>query len=953
MVTYSLDSALNSSLTALNANQQVLNVVANNISNVNNPNYSRRIAELSSLSSNDTVIGVEVSSVYRSVNESLIADARKQQSNVANADTLSLFYSRIQNLFGDPNSTNSLANNITGLFTSLDSLSLDPQLSSLKLNVVNQANVIAENINYLAKNLHQLRYDADQQIGSTVNNINSLLGQLSSNNDSIAIGFNLGNDTSNLLETRDMLLNSLAKELDINVYIAQNGTVQISAAAGQELLNESKYIMQYAQSSSLQGIINNTRFGPVTVSRLNNDGSISDLSVVYISGGVSESGGTPSNVTTNILSGKLAALQQLRDVKIPQIIDELDVLATSLTEQFNAIHNSGGGIPPATSLTGTRPVTNTDGRDFTGTSRIAILDNNGNPILRPDKTPLPPLLLNFDKIASGGLAGEMTTQTIVNEINQYFHNDFIQNKASIGNLYDVKLAAASNLSTEPGGIMSFDLDIQNDSQVSSSVQITAVTVSGGCTGLTSSLPAAAGSAAGSRSRTGAPFTVSFAGGSGGPYTISVTVQNTDTNGNISSGTIQYQVNDNPGSTAVQNTRYQPITASGDATFTVAAAINGIATAQIVDAKGKPVSPGNSGFLQISTVNGKYGIIMDDIDSKDKGLRAGSPYSVNAVTGTNKGFATYYELNDFFVRNSNTISGTTNAAVTGSAVNLQLRSDILANPILISTGKIVRSPSAPQTVSQGLTAAKATMQFNANPSIGDTITIDSQVFSFVASAVSNSEITVGANLGITLDNIATALNASNAYTSGTVSKAAYTSDAIDLLTITYGNLGIIGNNYAISGNFAAAQVSVNNESYSITPNGYLAGGTNHQVTVNVQPWTYGIAIGSNESINSFASLRSQAVNFNQAGYLPQMTNTVLGYFSLILSYNTVQTQNASDYLTEQNSVYNTLGTMMDAVGGVNLDQEIASSMQYMNAYKASSKMMSLIMGLYDTLLSSIK
>jgi flagellar hook-associated protein 1 FlgK len=953
VVTYSLDSALSSSLTALNANKEVLNVIANNISNVNNQNYSRRIAELSSLSSSDTIIGVKVSSIHRSVDEGLVSEARIQQSNVSTTNTISEFYNDIQSLFGDPTSANSVANNIAQLFTSLESLSLDPELSSLKLNAVNQANVIAQNINYLSKNLHQLRYNADRKIGESVNNINSLLSQLSSNNNAIAIGFNLGSDTSNLLETRDMLLNSLAKELDINVYITQSGAVQISAAAGQSLLNENRYVMQYAQSSSLESIVNNMGFGPVTVSRLNNNGSTSDLSVIYISGGISEEGGVPSNVTTNITAGNLYALQQLRDIKIPQIIDELDVLATTLTQQFNAIHNSGGGIPPATSLTGTRPITNVDGRDFKGSSRIAIIDSNGNPILRPDNTKLPPLLLNFDKISSGVVAGEMTTQTVINEINQYFHSNFIQNKVSIGNLYDVKLAATSNLSTEPGGVISFDLDIENDSQVSSSVKITDVTVSGGCVGLTSALPASTTSVAGSKSRTGAPFTVSFAGGTGSPYVVFVSVQITDAKGNISSGIIQYQVNDNPGSTLVQNTRYQAIAAGGGATFSPASAINGVATAQIVDKNGVPVAPGNSGFLQISTINGKYGIVIDDLDSEDMGLRVGSPYAIGAIPPTNKGFSTYYELNDFFVRNSNTDSGTTNAAVNGAAINLQIRQDILANPISISTGKLARSPMIAQTIEQGLTLAKATLQFNANPSIGDTITIDGQIFNFVAAAANESQITIGATLGITMDNIATKLNSSNSYNSGTVSKATYLSNSLNSLTITYGALGVMGNNYEVSGNFQSAEVSFNGQNYSTTPSGYLLGGTENLVTVNITPWTYGLSIGSTEVIDDFAALRNKGVNFNQAGYLPKMTNTVLGYFSLILSYNTVQTQNAVDALAEQNDVYSSFSNMMDKIGGVNLDQEIASSMQYMNAYKASSKMMSLIMGLYDVLLSSIK
>ena len=54
---------MGSAITALQTNQAALGVVANNVSNLNTPDYARRIVNLEALSAGGQLMGVDIASV--------------------------------------------------------------------------------------------------------------------------------------------------------------------------------------------------------------------------------------------------------------------------------------------------------------------------------------------------------------------------------------------------------------------------------------------------------------------------------------------------------------------------------------------------------------------------------------------------------------------------------------------------------------------------------------------------------------------------------------------------------------------------------------------------------------------------------------------------------------------------------------------------------------------------
>ncbi|MGY8991540.1 MAG: flagellar basal body protein, partial [Rhodospirillales bacterium] len=121
-----ITTALRSAQAGLLANQQVLNIIANNVANVNTPGYSRKNPNLISRVTGNVGSGVIVNGVSRQVNEDLLRTLRIENSTLSALKIKDEFFNRTQELFGTPGDNTSIAH-ITGEFVNaLESLSETP-----------------------------------------------------------------------------------------------------------------------------------------------------------------------------------------------------------------------------------------------------------------------------------------------------------------------------------------------------------------------------------------------------------------------------------------------------------------------------------------------------------------------------------------------------------------------------------------------------------------------------------------------------------------------------------------------------------------------------------------------------------------------------------------------------------------------------------------------------------
>lgn len=676
----SLTTALNASLSGLKIVQEGIAVSANNLANVNTPGYVKQTLNQSSIVVGGIGQGVEISGISAAVDEQLLLSIQDQTSDLGNSLVLETYYDDIQRLFGNPNDTGGLNSIIDEFFTSFQNLSVDPQSPSLGLEAVNSAIRLTDKLSEIATSLHQLQLSADRQINSDISIANSLINKLNNSNTEI-IDFAEG--TAGRLQVeqqREQDLRALSEYIDISVNVDSDGALSVLTKNGLALLDSTgAYTIQHTSAASIDNFINSTELTAITVAPILNNGSISTVTEDLVSSG------SGSSITSRLTSGNLQALVDLRDNQLIDIINQIDTLSDSIRNEVNAIHNDGASFPPPTSLTGTKSTTLETELGFSGKVTIAAIESDGTAIASPysDEVNVRPLTLDFDALDSGNGAGRATVQDIINEINDYYGPP--QNRAVVGNVHDIQLAAVSD-SISNQGTFQFDLLLDNISTEGSTVVVQAVDIqdAGAYVGLTApALPTADYSLdAGDRERTSVPFTVDFSGGPDlASYQVRVRVQVTDESGNVSIADIDYNISDSVSD--IKNDKYiasNVSTVSGTSSFIIPAPTSQrYLTASLVDSNGNAISNSStSGFLNIETNTGKsYGVAIDELDSQEVGLP-----STPSADVTGKGFSSFFELNDLFVSNGGDLSG--------SALNLEVRSDIVEDPSILSRSSLTLS-----------------------------------------------------------------------------------------------------------------------------------------------------------------------------------------------------------------------------------------------------------------------
>lgn len=91
-------------------------------------------------------------------------------------------------------------------------------------------------------------------------------------------------------------------------------------------------------------------------------------------------------------------------------------------------------------------------------------------------------------------------------------------------------------------------------------------------------------------------------------------------------------------------------------------------------------------------------------------------------------------------------------------------------------------------------ATGTVTFPSNPSVNDTLILNGVTFTFVASASTATQVTIGADLSSTIDNLVSKLNDS---VNASISVATYLKVDTDKLRVIYDTVGQTGNTYTLN------------------------------------------------------------------------------------------------------------------------------------------------------------
>jgi flagellar hook-associated protein FlgK len=313
-------------LSGLNAAQQALSIVGNNIANAATEGYHRQKVSLTpaySSQQGSTLIGggVNVANVVRLMDDLLEAEINRQQSALSQTSQELTTLQTIENVFGESLSGDSgLSAAIDNFFSSLQDLKSYPAESMWQNQAVSSAESLADKFRSIGEFLSELDAQLRIQIDSTVENVNTLLGQIADLNESIQeieIG---GGSAGNLCDARDNYIAQLSKLVGTQKQNGEYGAVTVA-------------------------------IGSMTV--------VLDSSAFEVTAGIGENGdygiamGDSSEYTTGITGGKLGAILNLKNEILPQITESLDTLAQTIIQKVNDIQIQGcGDFGSFTELTG-------------------------------------------------------------------------------------------------------------------------------------------------------------------------------------------------------------------------------------------------------------------------------------------------------------------------------------------------------------------------------------------------------------------------------------------------------------------------------------------------------------------------------------------------------------------------------------------------------------------------
>lgn len=317
----SLTLGLSTAISGLQVSQRNLDLISHNISNVNTEGFSRKTVNVESRVLAGRGAGVQIGSVTRTVDENLRRDLRTETGNWGMSDSLGSYYSRIQDLFGRPEDNTTFSHMIGSFGQALETLSATPDITSAQWEAVSSANDLASSFNNMSSQLQTLRLNADREISQGVSVINERLADIQVLNDKIVREQAVGHEIGDLEDQRDVALSEIGEYMDVQTFKREDNTVVVFTGQGRTLLDSQTVSLSHTQANTMQSWMSKAG---------------GDIAPLYVGN---------NDITTEIASGRLKALVDMRDTVIPNLQAELDESASQIQSEINRIHNQGTSFP--------------------------------------------------------------------------------------------------------------------------------------------------------------------------------------------------------------------------------------------------------------------------------------------------------------------------------------------------------------------------------------------------------------------------------------------------------------------------------------------------------------------------------------------------------------------------------------------------------------------------------
>jgi len=323
-----LSSLMDLSREALMADQNALNITANNVSNQKTPGYTREVVSwqpTDAVTLSGTSYSIGITSAATSVRDRVLEQRVQQQTQTqSQSGALQSALQQVQDIFGLSSTSTSASSTALGsavdsFFNSLSTLEGSPGDASARQAVLTAANSLTSAFNSAANQLGQVSTGLDRQVGTTVGQINSLTTTIASLNQQIAT-ISPNADAGTLEDQRQMAIAQLSQYVGLDQMTTSSNGITLTTANGAVLVSGSQsYALSTTQVAGKTDVVANGQ-----------------------------------DITSGITGGQLGGVLQARDQNLPAYASALDNLAYGIgtaVNQQNALGSDGNGNPGGTIFT--------------------------------------------------------------------------------------------------------------------------------------------------------------------------------------------------------------------------------------------------------------------------------------------------------------------------------------------------------------------------------------------------------------------------------------------------------------------------------------------------------------------------------------------------------------------------------------------------------------------------
>lgn len=294
-----LFSTFNTATSGIAAQQKALDVTSHNIANANTAGYTRQRVQMEATSPSGVSIdgttkgmvgtGVNVTDVQRIRDSFLDYQVRDETSIKGTYDSKNEYLGQLQNIMNEP-SDSGISTLLGNFFSSWQSLSQNPQSSNARTVVAQQTLTLTDALNNTYNKLQTLKSDCQTSLDSTVSQVNDTLKQIDTLNQQIMNVKSSGNDPNDLMDKRDLLIDTLSQNFNISVDSKSLDGVNIKSQNSDGIQNpnfiQTQNLDQEKRLSYISDIQQTSNPGEYKITYYKNGDMTSDANKVdvYVSG---------------------------------------------------------------------------------------------------------------------------------------------------------------------------------------------------------------------------------------------------------------------------------------------------------------------------------------------------------------------------------------------------------------------------------------------------------------------------------------------------------------------------------------------------------------------------------------------------------------------------------------------------------------------------------------------